>query len=56
MKFQEGATTLLNGGKLPAGGLCARVLKVQFAASNGAGYSAPVTTTATFTMPACSGE
>lgn len=56
MKFQEGTTALLGGAKLPAGGLCARVFRVQFSAKNAAGYGAVVTTSATFNMPACPGD
>lgn len=54
--FREGITALLGGGKLPANGLCARAFKVQFAARNGAGYSAVATSSATYVMPACRGE
>lgn len=54
--FKEGVTALLGGATLPSGGLCGRTIRVQFAAKNGAGYSGVVTTTATFTMPACSSE
>ncbi len=53
--FEEGVTALLGGGKLPAGGLCGRTFRVQFAARNGAGYSAVATSAATYTMPACPG-
>lgn len=52
--FQEGVTSLLGGSKLPAGGLCGRSFKVQFAARNGAGYSAVATTIAAYAMPSCS--
>ncbi|KAI7844948.1 hypothetical protein COHA_001595 [Chlorella ohadii] len=53
--FEEGVTALLGGGKIPAGGLCGRIFRVQFAVRNGAGYSAMATSTATYTMPACPG-
>lgn len=56
MVFQEGVTTLLGGSKLPASGLCGRSFKVQFAARNAAGYCTAVTTSTTYTMPACPGE
>lgn len=53
ISLKEGSTALLDGRTLPAGALCGRVFKAQFAAKNGAGESAVYTTTATYTMPAC---